>query len=450
MPSVNPELLARLAEEQPDPSAVSAFAQRLVADPAPEVALTEVLAGLPDASVRILSAALAEQLALEASALDDRDASEVLHHAAALYGLTGKGGAGQARCLAEAYTRFPSLGTLNTVDALLGRRDSDSQLAARAQLDSSEEGLKALTTIVERWLDAGRFEHVVELLGSAAEVHGEARELLRGLMEEVNADRAEPEESASDDGASAETTDAALDETLEVQSESPHTAVGEPAQVEERPTYAEVARQPGTARGLRHPRGVERPEQVGQRAASGASRHAVQSLEGVVPGQGGAFLPDVAHRRRRVLPEAQERRQQQAAALFWEVGPRHLRGRERDGLAVGGRRGLQEQRLLQLKLDPAIVQQLLEDRGSQQLGLALERAVEVGLEQRVDVLVVPGLHEELHLGLLELAGPEDEVPGGDLVPEGLPDLRDPERDLLPGGTLDVQEVDKNTLGSFRP
>ena len=44
--------------------------------------------------------------------------------------------------------------------------------------------------------------------------------------------------------------------------------------------------------------------------------------------------------------------------------------------------------------------------------------------------LVAGLDEELHLHLLELAHPEDEVAGADLVPEALADLGDPERHLL--------------------
>ena len=39
-------------------------------------------------------------------------------------------------------------------------------------------------------------------------------------------------------------------------------------------------------------------------------------------------------------------------------------------------------------------------------------------------------HEELHLHLLELACPEDEVAGRDLVAEGLTDLRYPEGGFL--------------------
>ena len=45
-------------------------------------------------------------------------------------------------------------------------------------------------------------------------------------------------------------------------------------------------------------------------------------------------------------------------------------------------------------------------------------------------LVAPRFDEILHLHLLELPGPEDEVAGGDLVSKGLPDLGDPEGDLL--------------------
>ena len=59
-----------------------------------------------------------------------------------------------------------------------------------------------------------------------------------------------------------------------------------------------------------------------------------------------------------------------------------------------------------------------------------------------------GLHEELHLGLLEFPGPEDEVPGRDLVAEGLADLGDAEGHLLPGGRLHVQEVHVRPLRRF--
>ncbi len=54
--------------------------------------------------------------------------------------------------------------------------------------------------------------------------------------------------------------------------------------------------------------------------------------------------------------------------------------------------------------------------------------------------------EELHLHLLELAGAEDEVAGGDLVAEALADLGDPERRALAGELEDVLEVDEDPLG----
>ena len=66
------------------------------------------------------------------------------------------------------------------------------------------------------------------------------------------------------------------------------------------------------------------------------------------------------------------------------------------------------------------------------------------------LLVGAGLHEELHLHLLELAGPEDEVPRRDLVAERLPDLGDPERDLLARRVEDVEVVDVDPLRGLRP
>src|SRR6185503_4877128 len=55
------------------------------------------------------------------------------------------------------------------------------------------------------------------------------------------------------------------------------------------------------------------------------------------------------------------------------------------------------------------------------------------------------LDEELHLHLLELPRPENEVSGRDLVAERLADLRDPERDLLSRRLLDVEEVHEDAL-----
>src|SRR5690606_21289700 len=51
--------------------------------------------------------------------------------------------------------------------------------------------------------------------------------------------------------------------------------------------------------------------------------------------------------------------------------------------------------------------------------------------------------------LLELAGAEDEVSGGDLVAERLADLADAERWLLAARGEHVREVHENALGGFR-
>ena len=61
-----------------------------------------------------------------------------------------------------------------------------------------------------------------------------------------------------------------------------------------------------------------------------------------------------------------------------------------------------------------------------------------------------GPDEVLHLHLLELAHPEDEVARADLVAERLADLGDPERQLLARGLLDVLEVDVRALGGLGP
>src|SRR4029078_3229596 len=63
---------------------------------------------------------------------------------------------------------------------------------------------------------------------------------------------------------------------------------------------------------------------------------------------------------------------------------------------------------------------------------------------------VVGRYEELHLHLLELARPEDEVARRDLVAERLADLGDPERRLLARELQDVLEVDQDALGGLRP
>ena len=66
----------------------------------------------------------------------------------------------------------------------------------------------------------------------------------------------------------------------------------------------------------------------------------------------------------------------------------------------------------------------------------------------VPLLVGAGLDKELHLHLLELAGAEDEVPGGDLVPEGLTGLSNTERRLLTSAGEHVLEVHEDTLGGL--
>ena len=67
----------------------------------------------------------------------------------------------------------------------------------------------------------------------------------------------------------------------------------------------------------------------------------------------------------------------------------------------------------------------------------------------VPLLVGARLDEELHLHLLELARAEDEVARGDLVAEGLADLRDAERRLLAGRGHHVVEVDEDALRGLR-
>src|SRR5207245_5869259 len=65
----------------------------------------------------------------------------------------------------------------------------------------------------------------------------------------------------------------------------------------------------------------------------------------------------------------------------------------------------------------------------------------LGAPELEPLAVGAGLYEELHLHLLELARPKREVAGGDLVAERLADLRDAERELLPGGLELVEVVD---------
>src|ERR687896_708030 len=66
----------------------------------------------------------------------------------------------------------------------------------------------------------------------------------------------------------------------------------------------------------------------------------------------------------------------------------------------------------------------------------------------VPLLVGPGLDEELHLHLFELARAEDEVMRCDLVAERLALLCDPERYLLAGSLLNRGEVYEHPLRRF--
>src|SRR5262249_7765858 len=69
---------------------------------------------------------------------------------------------------------------------------------------------------------------------------------------------------------------------------------------------------------------------------------------------------------------------------------------------------------------------------------------------REPLVVFRRRNEELHLGLLELARPEHEVSGRDLVAERLPDLRDAERRLEARGLEDVLEVEEDPLRRLGP
>ena len=72
------------------------------------------------------------------------------------------------------------------------------------------------------------------------------------------------------------------------------------------------------------------------------------------------------------------------------------------------------------------------------------------LNPLVEVLVsVVRVHEVLDFHLLELAGTEDEVTGGDLVTERLTDLANTERRALTGCSHHVVEVHENALSGLR-
>ena len=87
---------------------------------------------------------------------------------------------------------------------------------------------------------------------------------------------------------------------------------------------------------------------------------------------------------------------------------------------------------------------------------SLRRETEVGVPAQAlfapvfePGVVLAGPHEELELHLLELARPEEEVAGRDLVAERLPDLRDAEGDLQARRLDDVAEVDEDALRRLR-
>ncbi len=85
---------------------------------------------------------------------------------------------------------------------------------------------------------------------------------------------------------------------------------------------------------------------------------------------------------------------------------------------------------------------------------AVDTEIDVPVGALVDPILMPflvgaRLDEEFHLHLLEFARAEDEVAGGDLVAERLPDLTDAERRLLARRTRHIVVVDEDALGRLR-
>src|SRR3712207_6178245 len=109
-------------------------------------------------------------------------------------------------------------------------------------------------------------------------------------------------------------------------------------------------------------------------------------------------------------------------------------------LDVDGARRVVRQLLLRVLVVPQVL------RRDAQVGVPAGALVDPVL---VPLLVGAGLDEELHLHLLELAGPEDEVARRDLVAERLADLPDPERGLLACRAADVGEVHEDALRGLR-
>src|SRR3712207_3456461 len=142
--------------------------------------------------------------------------------------------------------------------------------------------------------------------------------------------------------------------------------------------------------------------------------------------------------------------------LFRSLGVRRQVevGAVRDALELTPLRALEAEAVLDVDGALRVVRQLL--LRVLEVPQVVRRDPEVGVPAGalvdpvlVPLLVAARLDEELHLHLLELAGAEDEVARRDLVAEGLADLADAERRLLPRGAHDVGEVDEDALRGLR-
>ena len=111
-------------------------------------------------------------------------------------------------------------------------------------------------------------------------------------------------------------------------------------------------------------------------------------------------------------------------------------------LHVGGRLGVVGELVLVVRAQAQALWPQAED---------LEVPAMAGLDPvAMPSLVVTGLHKELHLHLLELSKPKDEVPRRDLVPEAAALLGDTEGHPDPHRVEDVLEVHEHPLGGLRP
>src|SRR3954447_1450362 len=127
----------------------------------------------------------------------------------------------------------------------------------------------------------------------------------------------------------------------------------------------------------------------------------------------------------------------------------------RDALELAPLRTLETEPVLDVHRALGVVRQLLLRVLEEPQVLGRDAEVGVPAGPLVDPVLVPflvgaGLDEEFHLHLLELAGPEDEVAGCDLVAERLADLADAERRLLARRRQHVEEVDEDALRGLRP